>query len=115
MKYEPIKNKKQKMKDEILKLKNKKDSNELEFYSGFEKGVDNSFNLFASFIELYKKYKGDVKLLMNEQKNIWSKWVEYYEQKSDINTENYIEMYNNWLFDYIFSDVNGKNSDFLNL
>jgi hypothetical protein len=115
MKYEPLKNKKQKMKKDNLSFKNKKDSNRDDFYMGFEKGVDNSFDLFASFIELYKRYKNDVKLLMNEQKNIWSKWVKYYEKKSDIDTSNYLENYNNWLFDYIFSDVNEESSELLNL
>ena len=115
MKYEPIKNKKQKMKDEVLSLKKQNDSNENNFYLGFEKGVDNSFDLFASFIELYKRYKNDVKLLMNEQKNIWSKWVKYYEKQSDVNTSNYLEKYNNWLFEYIFSDVNGDAVNFLSL
>jgi len=115
MKYEPLKNKKQKMKNDILSLKKQNNTNKNDFSSGFEKGVDNSFDLFASFIELYKRYKDDVKLLMNEQKNIWSKWVRYYESKSNVNTSNYLENYNNWLFDYIFSDINGDAADFLSL
>ena len=115
MEYEPLKNKKQKMKDDILSLKNQNNTNENGFYLGFEKGVDNSFDLFASFIELYKRYKDDVKLLMNEQKNIWSKWVKYYENQSNVNTSNYLENYNNWLFDYIFSDVNEDTAGFLSL
>ena len=50
---------------------------------------------------------------MNEQKNIWSKWVRYYESQSNVNTSNYLENYNNWLFDYIFYDINA--ADFLSL
>ena len=110
MKYEPLKNKKQKM------IKNSQQSkNNDEFYRGFEKGVDNSFELFYSFIDLYKKYKNDIKLLMNEQKNIWSKWVDYYEKQNKIDATNYIDNYNNWLFDYIFSDFNEDSSELLNL
>lgn len=112
MNYEPLKNQKEKIKKDIL---SKKSSKKQEFYSGFEKGVDNSFDIFASFIDLFRRYKSDVKLLMNEQKNIWTKWVEYYEEHSNINTTNYIEKYNDWLFDYFFSDINKETSKFLNL
>ena len=73
MKYEPLKDKKQQLK------KDKKCTDNPEFNTGFEKGVDHSFDLFATFIELYKKYKDDVKLLMKEQNIVWSNWVKYYE------------------------------------
>jgi len=110
MRYESLKDKKQKM------IKNSQQSkNNDEFYKGFEKGVDNSFELFYSFIDLYKKYKNDVKLLMKEQNNIWSKWVNYYEEQNKIDTTNYLENYNNWLFDYIFSDINEESSELFNL
>ena len=116
MKCEPLRNKKQKMKKDILASKDSsiKDGNEL--YVGYEKGVDDSFDAFASFIDLYKRYKNDLKLLMNEQKHVWSKWVQYYETQKDINTANYLNRYNDWLFDYIFNDVNStKPDDFLTL
>ena len=115
MQYEPLKEQKQKIKKDFLSLKNQNNTNKKEFYMGFEKGVDNSFDLFASFIDLFKKYKNNVKLLMNEQKKVWSKWVKYYENHSNIDTSNYLEKYNDWLFDYLFSDLNGETANFLDL
>lgn len=116
MKIEPLKNKKQKMKKDILKSTNKSINDKSEFYLGFKKGVDDSFNEFASFIDLYKRYKNNVKLLMNEQKDAWLKFVRYYEKQQDIKTLNYLSKYNNWLFDYIFYDINNLNpNDFLSL
>jgi len=116
MKCEPLKNKKQKMKKDILALTDERINDRNEFHLGFEKGVDDSFEIFASFINLYKRYKNNVKLLMNEQKNVWSKWVQFYETQTDMNTSNYLVRYNNWLFEYIFYDVNNMNSDsFLSL
>lgn len=109
MKYEPLKNKKQQLK------KDKKTSDNTEFNIGFEKGVDHSFDLFASFIELYKRYKNDVKLLMKEQKNVWSNWVKYYENQSSVDTSSYLNRYNEWLFDYIFSNMNEESDTFLSL
>jgi len=110
MKYEPLKNQKEK-----LKSKPSKESEENNYNSGFKKGVDESFHVFASYVDLYKRYKNDVKLLMNEEKNIWSKWVEYFENKSNIDKANYLDVYNNWLFDYVFSDVEGNSKSFLDL
>ena len=109
MKYEPLKDKKQQLK----KNQNKSDNNE--FKIGFEKGVDNSFDLFASFIDLYKRYKGDVKLLMKEQKNVWSNWVKYYENQSNVDPSSYLDRYNEWLFDYFFSNINDGSDTFLSL
>jgi len=103
---EPLKNKKQKMEKDILKSTDKS-----EFYLGFKKGVDDSFIVFASYVDLFKRYKNNVKLLMNEQKDVWLKFVQYYETQSDMNTSNYLSKYNNWLFDYIFYDVNNMDSD----
>jgi hypothetical protein len=112
MKYEPLKDKKQKMKKEIHTSKDYKDRNE--FSLGFEKGVDDSFNVFASYVDLFKRYKNNVKLLMDEQKDAWLKFVQYYESQKDINKSNYLSKYNNWLFDYIFCDNDTNSSDFLN-
>ena len=115
MKCEPLKNKKQQMKKDILLTKDKTSKDKNEFNLGFEKGVEDSFDVFASFIDLYKRYKNDLKSLMNEQKHIWSKWVQYYEKQTDINKSDYLSRYNEWLFEYIFNDVNNKNpDDFLN-
>ncbi|UCB59155.1 MAG: hypothetical protein JSV67_02325, partial [Thermoplasmatales archaeon] len=87
-----------------------------EFYLGFKKGVDDSFVIFASYVDLFKRYKNNVKLLMNEQKEVWLKFVQYYETQSDMNTLNYLSKYNNWLFNYIFNDVSDMDFDnFLSL
>jgi hypothetical protein len=57
-----------------------------------------------------------VKLLMNEQKDVWLKFVQYYETQSDTNPSNHLSRYNNWLFEYIFYDINDMNpNDFLSL
>ncbi len=116
MKCEPLRNKKEKMKKDILASKDYSNKERNELYLGFEKGVDDSFDVFASFFDVYKRYKNDLKLLMNEQNHVWSKWVQYYEAQTDIKTSNYLSRYNDWLFDYIFYDVNNtKPDDFLSL
>jgi hypothetical protein len=116
MKCEPLKDKKQKIMKEVLKSTDKNIKNGGEFYLGYKKGVDDSFNIFTSFVDLFKRYKNNVKLLMNEQKDVWIKFVQYYENQSDKNTLNYLSRYNNWLFDYIFHDINNESpNDFLSL
>ena len=110
MKCESLKNKKQKLIKENQSRKNNKD-----FSNGFEEGVENSFDIFASFVELYNRYKNDVKLLMSEQKNIWKQWVDFYEKQTKIDQSNYLENYNDWLFDYLFSDINKDSSELLSL
>ena len=106
MKCEPLKDKKQKIMKDLLSSKDKSINKDSEFYSGFKKGVDDSFDTFATFIDLFKRYENNVKLLMNEQKDVWMKFVKYYESQKDTNKSNYLSKYNNWLFDYIFHDVN---------
>ncbi len=116
MKCEPLKEKKQKIMKDVLTSNDSKVNDESEFYLGFKKGVDDSFDTFASFVDLFKRYKNNVKLLMNEQKDVWLKFVQYYETQSDTNTSNYLNIYNNWLFEYIFYDINDMNpNDFLSL
>ncbi len=116
MKCEPLKDKKQKIIKDVLKSADNKIDDKSEFYLGFKKGVNDSFNVFASYVDLFKKYKNNVKLLMNEQKDVWLKFVKYYETQSDSNTSNYLVRYNNWLFEYIFHDINNMNTnDFLSL
>jgi hypothetical protein len=111
MKCEPLKNKKHKLKKDILKCTNNVINDESEFYLGFKKGVDDSFNEFASYVNLFKRYKNNVRLLMNEQKDVWLKFVQYFETQRVTKTSNYLGKYNNWLFDYIFSDVNCTNPE----
>ena len=78
---EPLKNKKQKMEKDILKSTDKRINDKSEFYLGFKKGVDDSFIVFASYVDLFKRYKNNVKLLMNEQKEVWLKFIQYYEAR----------------------------------
>jgi hypothetical protein len=116
MKFEPLKNKKQKlMKDILIKTDNNL-TDKSEFYLGFKKGVNDSFEIFTNFIDLFKRYKNNVKLLMNEQKDVWLKFVQFYEKQSDTNKSNYLSIYNNWLFEFIFHDINNVNlNDFLSI
>jgi len=111
MKCEPLKDKKQKIMKDFLKSSDKSVDEKSELYSGFKKGVDDSFDVFASFIDLFNKYKNDVNLLMNEQRDVWLKFVEYVEEQKDIDKSNYLYKYNNWLFNYIFYDINDNGSD----
>jgi hypothetical protein len=111
MKYEPLKDIKQKIKNNVNGSIDSNDNNNKNYNQGFEKGVSDSFDIFASTIEAYKRYKDNVKLLMNEQQKVWKKWVKYYNGKSDIDNSNYINRYNNWLFDYTFSDINNEKSE----
>ena len=116
MKCEPLKDKKQKIMKDVLRSTDSKPNDENEFYLGFKKGVDDSFNTFASFVDLFNKYKNNVKLLMNEQKDVWLKFIKYYKTQSNTNKSNYLNIYNNWLFQYIFYDVNNMSpNDFLSL
>jgi hypothetical protein len=107
--YEPLKDKKQKIKNNANGTLEY--AGNIKYNQGFEKGVSDSFDIFASTIESYKRYKDNVKLLMTEQKKVWKKWVEYYNGKSDIDNSNYLNSYNKWLFDYTFSDINNEKSE----
>ena len=114
--FEPLRDRKQKMEKNIKKTINNEDQDEKNYYNGFNKGISDSFEVFDSTIEAYKRYKDNVKLLMKEQQKVWSKWISYYNGKSDINNSNFIEKYNSWLFDYVFSDINNeKSNDFFNI
>ena len=111
MKCEPMKLKKQKIMKDFLKSSDKGVDEKSEVYSGFKKGVNDSFDVFASYIDLFKKYKNNVSLLMNEQRDVWLKFVSYVEAQTDIDKENYLIRYNNWLFNFIFYDINDMSSD----
>jgi len=111
MNYEPLKQKKHLMKKQIRATK--KENND--FFQGFEQGIDDAFELFTTYIHLYKRYKNDLKLLMEEQKPVWKHWVKYYETQKNVDKSEYLGTYNNWLFDYIFVDGNKKDDDFFNV
>jgi len=104
-KLEPLINKKHKLKQEKTSINDKK-INDI-----YDKAIDDSFSQFFKSIKNFKKYKDDVKLLMKEQKNIWKEWVKFYEGKNNINKENYINTYNTWLFNYIFTEIDKENSE----
>ena len=48
------------------------------------------------------KQETNVKKLMNEQNKLWSKWIKYYNDKNSIDSSNFINNYNKWLFENIF-------------
>jgi hypothetical protein len=75
MRYEPLRDKKQKIKKEGCPGKQKNSENK--FYLGFVKGVDESFEVFATYVEYYKEYKNDVKLKNKQifQKKIILKYI----------------------------------------
>lgn len=105
MKLEPLKNKKHNLKKEL----NKKNSH---FSDGFKNGVDKSFEVFSSYIHYYNRYQDNIKLLLDEQKKIWKEWTKYYDKQDNINKENYLEIYNKWLFNYIFIKNNLDNEEY---
>jgi len=105
MKLEPLKNKKSNLKKEL----NKKNSR---FREGFKRGVDKSFEVFSSYIKYYSRYQNNIKLLLDEQKIIWKKWTRLYEKQDNITKENYLEIYNKWLFNYIFIKNDFDNNEY---
>ncbi|MFO8078323.1 MAG: hypothetical protein R6U21_06760 [Thermoplasmatota archaeon] len=103
MKLEPLPEKKLELtKHASKKAKTHKDNT---FKTGYKTGVDNSFEAFSQLIQMYKRYKDDVKLLMNEQKPLWKSWVSFYEDQNNIAQSEYLSIYNKWLFDYIFQEA----------
>jgi hypothetical protein len=104
MKYDQLINKKKKLNKIINNQDNFKDNKK--YYEGLKEGVNESFDLFNLTIEFYKKYKDNVKLLMNEQNKLWLKWISYYNNQNDINNSNYKIRYNKWLFDNLFLNIN---------
>jgi hypothetical protein len=107
MNYEPLKQKKQ----DIIKQKTKTAKKNDEFNQGFEQGVEDSFKMFASYVEMYNRYKEDVKLLMKEQKPLWKEWVTFFEKQNKVDKTDYLPLYKSWLFEYIFHDVNNEKTD----
>ena len=92
-------------KEELIKQANKNKKTEKETYEeGMKLGISESFHSFSDLVTQYLKYQNDVKLLMSDEKQIWKKWVQYYEQQSNISKTDYMVSYNTWLFDYLFSN-----------
>jgi hypothetical protein len=115
MNYKQIKNKIEKINENISKLNTKTEDLNDKYYEGYKNGVIESFNLFNSTVQFYKQYKDDVKLLMKEQNKLWYKWVEYYNNKTGIDKNNFIDYYNKWLFENLFSNYIDESKDILNL
>ena len=80
-----------------------KENNNNSFDDGVQKALQLSFENFTTLINQYLKYKDDIKLLMKEKNEAWKKWISYYENQNNISKSDFIERYNNWLFDYIFN------------
>ena len=99
MKLEPLPQKKQQLSKQASKKVQKQQDDS--FSSGYIEGVKSSFETFSHLIHQYKRYKDDVKLLMEEQKPLWKSWVSYYEKKKNISQNDYLKQYNTWLFEYI--------------
>ena len=48
---------------------------------------------------------------MTEHEKIWKEFITFYNKSEQFNRQNYVEKYNDWLFNYTFSDVI-KSDDF---
>jgi len=90
--------------NDISKKKNKSSPKD-EYYKGYDQGITEAFQVVHHSVDLFKRYKNDVKLLMKEQKPVWKYWVSYYEEQK-IDQDEYLNRYNTWLFDYVF--IKGK-------
>jgi hypothetical protein len=89
------------VKEQYICKKKKKSKTEKEFHKGFNQGVTEAFEEVENSVVLFKRYESDVKLLMKEQKPVWKNWVSYYEDQK-IDQDEYLNRYNNWLFDFVF-------------
>ena len=99
-----------KKKQELKNIINES-SNDDTYYEGLKKGVSESFKFFNCSMSFYKKYKNDVKLLMKEQNKLWLEWIKYYNKQENINKLNYLDIYNKWLFNDIFSNIQNKDDN----
>jgi hypothetical protein len=108
MKLEPLPQKKQQLSKQAKNNESKKQDEA--FSSGYIEGIKSSFDTFTQLIHQYKRYKDDVKLLMEEQKPLWKSWVSYYENKNNISQNDYLQQYNSWLFNYIFQECSEEST-----
>jgi len=100
-----MKSLKQRKEDLIQQIKKEKQSETNTYKDGVKKGITESFRSFSDLVTTYQKYQNNVKLLMNDEKQIWKKWVDYYEQQNNISKSDYMSSYNEWLFDYLFCNT----------
>jgi hypothetical protein len=93
-------------KKELIHHVNKNhDPNKETYQEGMKRGIIDSFDSFSDLITQYFKYQNNVKLLMSNEKNIWQKWVNFYEKQSKISKSDYIREYNTWLFEFLFCNT----------
>lgn len=100
MKLEPLQQKRHQIEKQVQSLSKVSKNNS--FDEGYHQGIERSFDTFVSLINQYKRYKDEVKLLMEEQKPLWKEWVQYYDKQGEIPQAEYLVRYNSWLFDYLF-------------
>jgi len=100
-----LKSLKERKEDLIQQVQKQKQSEKNSYEEGMTKGISESFHSFSDLVTTYLKYQNNVKLLMSEEKQIWKKWIQYYEQQSNISKSDYIPSYNIWLFDYLFCNA----------
>ena len=102
-------------KEELIRqLQKNKQSNE-NYSDGIKIGINKSFQSFSDLIKQYLNYQNDVKKLMSEEQEIWKKWVQFYEKQQEIAKSDYIEIYNTWLFNYLFCNSMKKQELFSSL
>jgi hypothetical protein len=100
-----LKSLKERKEDLIIQARKQKPSERNSYNEGMEKGIAVSFHSFSNLVEIYRKYQNNVKLLMDDEKQIWKKWVDYYERQTNISKLDYINCFNEWLFDYLFCNL----------
>lgn len=100
-----LKSLKERKEDLIQQVQKQKILEKNTYTDGMKKGISVSFSSFSDLVTTYIKYQNNVKLLMNDEKQIWKKWVDYYEQQNNISKSDYMSNYNVWLFDYLFCNT----------
>ena len=105
-----------KLQKELINSKSGKPESNKEAYSqGFKVGINQSFKSFHQLINQFKKYQNNVKQLMKDENKIWKEWVTFYEKQPNISKSDYIEKYNEWLFDYLFCNKETYENTFTSL
>lgn len=71
---------------------------------GYRCGVNDSFDVFKSAVELYKKYRNNEKQFRKDFADIHMGFKEFQEKHKNKQLS-YFRYYREWLFDYCFKDV----------
>lgn len=105
-----------KLKKELINSNSSIPQSEQDSYlQGYKIGINQSFNSFHKLISQFKKYQNNVKLLMKDENKIWKEWVSYYENQPNISKSDYIDKYNEWLFDFLFCNQESGENTFTSL